>query len=82
MAFRLATLKLGVPPLAFDLPPGSVLCPEKMISKSSCHLLRMLGEAIFFENVAISQARSRIRSWVPMNLSFAIAACALVQARI
>ena len=23
----------------------SVLCPEKMISKSSCHLLRMLGKA-------------------------------------
>ena len=45
MAFRLATLKLGVPPLAVDLPPDSVLCPEKMISKSSCHLLRMLGKA-------------------------------------
>ena len=23
----------------------SVLCPEKMVSKSSCHLLRMLGKA-------------------------------------
>ena len=45
MEFRLATLKLGVPPLAFDLPPDSVFCPEKMISKSSCHLLRMLGKA-------------------------------------
>ena len=45
IAFRLATLKLGVPPLAVDLPPDSVLCPEKMISKSSCHLLRMLGKA-------------------------------------